>query len=82
MASWMSAKKVFHTAMSGDTKLPTWVMRSPMTKGWPAALSRMKVSTKPCPNMKGWNWRAASSTQNRPRTTWSTRWVRTTSGNR
>ena len=33
MQSWISAKKVFHTAMSGATKFPMWVMRSPMTKG-------------------------------------------------
>ncbi len=82
MKSWISAKKVFHTAMSGATKWPTWVMRSPRTKGWPWALSRMQVSTKPWPNMAGWNWRAASRTQNRPRTTWSTRWDRIARGKR
>ena len=82
MKSWISAKKVFHTAMSGDTKFPMWVMRSPRTKGCPLALARMLVSTKPRPNMKGWNCRAASRIQKRPRTTWSTRWERTASGKR
>ncbi len=41
MKSWISAKKVLHTAMSGDRKVPTWVMRSPTTKGWPVALPAM-----------------------------------------
>ena len=82
MKSWISAKKVFHTAMSGATKFPMWVMRSPRTKGCPLALGRMNVSTKPRPNMKGWNCRAASRIQKRPRTTWSTRWERTASGKR
>ena len=35
MKSWISAKKVFHTATSGATKFPMWVMRSPRTKGCP-----------------------------------------------
>ena len=33
MKSWISAKKVFHTAMSGATKFPMCVMRSPITNG-------------------------------------------------
>ena len=41
MKSWISAKNVFHTAMSGDTKFPMWVMKSPRTKGCPLALARM-----------------------------------------
>ena len=81
MASWISAKNTFHTAMSGDTKLTRCVIRSPTTKGWPDALA-WSWPTKPWPNMNGWNWRAASSSQKRPRTIWSTRWVRTTRGNR
>ncbi len=82
MKSWIRAKNVFHTAMSGPTKFPMWVMRSPRTKGCPLALGRMNVSTKPRPNMKGWNCRAASRIQNSPRMIWSTRWERTASGKR
>ncbi len=51
MNSWISAKNVFQTAMSGDRKWPTCVMRSPMTKGWPFALLRTNVVMKPWPNM-------------------------------
>ena len=58
MKSWISAKNVFHTAISGATKFPMCVMRSPTTKGWPWALARMLASTKPRPNMNGWNCRA------------------------
>ncbi len=82
MKSWISAKNVFHTAMSGATKLPMWVMRSPTTKGWPWAWAKMLASTKPRPNMYGWNCRAASRIQKRPSTTWSTRWEGTARGNR
>ena len=82
MKSWISAKNVFHTAMSGDTKFPMCVMKSPRTKGCPLALARMLSSTNPRPNMKGWNCSAASRIQNRPRTTWSTRCERTASGKR
>ena len=82
MKSWISAKNVFHTAMSGDTKFPMCVMKSPRTNGCPLALARMLFSTKPRPNMKGWNCRAASRIQNRPRTTWSARCERTASGKR
>ena len=80
MKSWISAKKVFHTAMSGETKFPMCVMKSPRTNGCPLALARMLFSTKPRPNMKGWNCRAASRIQNRPRMTWSARCERTASG--
>ncbi len=69
MPSWIRAKNVFHTAMSGARKFPMWVIRSPTTKGCPLALLRMKESTKPRPNMKGWNWSAASRIHKRPRTT-------------
>ena len=82
MKSWISAKNVFHTAISGDTKFPMCVIRSPRTKGCPLALARMLFSTKPRPNMKGWNCRAASRIQNRPRMTWSARCERTARGKR
>ncbi len=82
MKSWISAKKVFHTATSGATKFPMCVMRSARTNGCPLALGRMNEVTKPRPNMKGWNCRAASRIQNRPRMTWSTRWERTARGKR
>ncbi len=82
MKSWISAKKVFHTAMSGATKFPMWVMRSPMTKGWPWALARMLASTKPRPNMNGWNCSAESRTQKKPSTICSTRWDGTARENR
>ena len=43
MKSSISAKKVFHTATSGATKCPMWVMRSPRTKGWPVAWQDERV---------------------------------------
>ena len=53
-----------------------------MTNGWPWALARMLASTKPRPNMNGWNCSAASRIQNRPSTICSTRWVGTARGKR
>ena len=82
MKSWIRAKNVFQTAMSGERKLPMCVMRSPTTNGCPWALARMLACTKPRPNMKGWNCRAASRIQNSPRTICNTRCEGRASGKR
>ena len=47
MKSWIRAKNVFQTAMSGERKFPMCVMRSPMTNGCPWALARMLACRKP-----------------------------------
>ena len=53
------------------------MMTQRITVGCPAAFGMMNVFTKFLENMKGWNCRAASSIQNRPRTTCRVRCVRT-----
>ena len=40
MASWISAKNVFHTATSGATKLPMCVMKSPSDEGLAAGVGQ------------------------------------------
>ncbi len=44
MSSWIKAKKVFQTAISGDRKWPMWVMRELTNRRLPLALGRMNVS--------------------------------------
>ena len=77
MTTWISAKKVFHTAMSGAMKMPDVGDEGADDEGLALGVGQDDwSSTKPRPNMNGWNCRAASRIQNRPRTICRTRWRR------
>ena len=51
MHNWIRAKNVFQTAMWGLRKWPMWVRNQEIGAGCPLALARMKLCTKPWPNM-------------------------------
>ncbi len=69
----MAPKKKFQTPTSGRTKWASWVIDHATGAGWPCAAGRSMSVTSPCPNMRGWNCRTASTIQMHPSTIWTMR---------